>query len=383
LRLVVTGGGTGGHVYPALEVARLAAERGAELLYLGSLRGQEGKLCEQRGILFKGFPAEPLYSLRTARGWRSLSKLLQARKMARKHLIAARPDVVFSTGGYSAGPILAAARSLGIPFVIHDGNSVPGRAHRLFGRSAKAFLTTFFATERFYQDRPVIHTGQPIRKQLREASASRSVSLLKEAVLANALLEGEVAGSAGVSPAPELSEATILVLGGSQGSAYLNEAVPNAVAAIESRVKVLHVSGPTNFAETTARVKGLKIENYEVQPYLESDAIADAYCEADLVVCRSGTLLAELALFGLPSVLVPLPTSADNHQLHNAEEFRDMAAAIIAEQEPAPHANLARGIVSWLTDSAARQEAARKLKEWDVPDATERIVAQIEAGASH
>lgn len=357
MRLVVTGGGTGGHVYPALEVARLAGEHGAELLYLGSLRGQEAKLCEQRGILFKGFPSEPLYSLRTARGWKAVSRLLRARKMAKKYLEAAKADVVFSTGGYSAGPILAAARSLGVPYVIHDGNSVPGRANRMFGKQASAFLTTFFATERFYKDRPVIRTGQPIRKQLREAALT---------------------GSAGVSPA-QGGRATILVVGGSQGSAYLNEAVPTAVATMEIEVEVIHASGPTNFAETSARVKGLNLDNYRVEPYLDSDAMTDAYCRADLVVCRSGGTLAELALFGIPSVLVPLPTSADAHQLYNAVEFRDMGAATIAEQEPAPYSNMIAGVRHWLGDSARRGDASKKLREWDVPDATERIWAHIEA----
>jgi UDP-N-acetylglucosamine--N-acetylmuramyl-(pentapeptide) pyrophosphoryl-undecaprenol N-acetylglucosamine transferase len=382
LRLVVTGGGTGGHVYPALEVARLAGERGAELLYLGSLRGQEGKLCEQRGILFKGFPAEPLYSLRTARGWKSLSKLMGARKMAKAHLKAARPDVVFSTGGYSAGPVLAAAKALGIPYVIHDGNSVPGRANRMFGRGAKAFLTTFFATERLYTDRPVIRTGQPIRKQLRDAAQGRYSAAQSDIVLAEALLEGEVSGTAGVpTEHGTLEHATILVLGGSQGSAYLNEAVPTAVSAMEIVVNVIHASGPTNFAETSARVKGLSLDNYRVEPYLDSDAICDAYCQADLVVCRSGGTLAELAMFGLPSVLVPLPSSADDHQHHNAVEFEEMKAAVEAKQEPAPYSKTMNGIRWWLSNSKAREEARHRLKEWDVPDATERIVAHIEAAA--
>lgn len=355
MRLVVTGGGTGGHVYPALEVARLGKERGAELLYLGSLRGQEGKLCDERGILFKGFPSEPLFSLRSARGWKSLSKLMSARKMAKKHLATARPDVVFSTGGYSAGPVLAAAKAIGIPYVIHDGNSVPGRANRMFGKDAKAFLTTFFATERFYKDRPVTRTGQPIRKQLRDAAS--------EAVHAPA------------------ERQMILVLGGSQGSAYLNEAVPTAASEIGADVDFIHASGPTNFAETSARVKGLNIEHYRVEPYLDSEQIANAYAMADLVVCRSGSTLAELAMFGLPSVLVPLPTSAENHQLHNAREFEGMKAATIAEQESAPFAQTARAIVHWLESADARAEAARKLREWDVPDATERILAHVEAAA--
>jgi UDP-N-acetylglucosamine--N-acetylmuramyl-(pentapeptide) pyrophosphoryl-undecaprenol N-acetylglucosamine transferase len=382
LRLVVTGGGTGGHVYPALEVAWLASERGAEILYLGSLRGQEAKLCEERGIMFKGFPSEPLYSLRTARGWKAMSRLLSARKMAKRHLEAAKPDAVFSTGGYSAGPVLAAARSLGIPYVIHDGNSMPGRANRMFGRHAKAFLTVFFATERLYKDRPVVRTGQPIRKELRDAAVRDRSEALQSVVLANALAEGVpgVPLSFGQTELPA-DRALIMVLGGSQGSAYLNEAVPCAVAELDADVEVIHASGPTNFAETTARVKGLGLQNYRVESYLQADAMAEAYGRADLVVCRSGGTLAELALFGIPSVLVPLPTSADSHQLHNAVEFQEMGAAAIAEQESSPFSKTIVAIRGWLSDSSRREHAAKALKEWDVPDATEKIWAHIESAA--
>ena len=119
MRLIITGGGTGGHIYPALVVGRLAKDSGAELLYYGSLRGQESKACEELGIPFTGFASYPLYSLRTLRGIKALIKLQQARGKARQALRQSKPDVIFSTGGYSAGPIVAAARDLGIPYTIH------------------------------------------------------------------------------------------------------------------------------------------------------------------------------------------------------------------------------------------------------------------------
>lgn len=369
MRLVVTGGGTGGHVYPALEVARAAAGRGIEILYLGSIRGQEGKLCEERGLLFKGFGSEPLYSLKTARGWRSLSRILRARARVKKHLIAARPDVVFSTGGYSAAPVVAAARALRIPYVIHESNSIPGRTNRMFGRGAKSFLTVFHATERLYRDRPVVRTGQPIRSELREAAASRG-DLLNVA-LANALVEGEV--GPGVFP----NSGAIMVLGGSQGAAYLNMAVPSAIAEIDPDAEVIHVAGPTQYAETTARIKALNLPNYHVEPYLETDRIAQAYADSEIVIGRSGGALAEFALFGLPSVLVPLPTSADDHQRRNAEEFEGMGAALIAEQEPAPYPKLAEAIQRWRSGAMDRRQAVESLRGWNVPDATDRIVAKI------
>lgn len=355
LRLVVTGGGTGGHVYPALEVARFAAEQEAEILYLGSNRGQEGKACAERGVLFQGFPSEPLYSLKSARGWKSLMKLLKARSLAGRALKRYDPDAVFSTGGYSAGPVVAAARKLGIPYCIHESNSVPGRANLMFAREAAAFTVLFNSTEKYASGVQCVRVGQPIRHALREAVAGRK-------------------------PEPGM----VLVVGGSQGSEYLNGAVPRAAKSEAlAGTTFLHASGPKNFESTYRMVESLGIaDRYKVVPYLETAQLLEAYQKATLVVARSGGTLAELAMFGLPSVLVPLPTSAGNHQLHNAEEFVEMHAATLVPQNQATPEALAEAISGWIDNSDRCAAAAVALKAWDVPDATERIYSLIaQAGA--
>jgi len=350
LQLVVTGGGTGGHVYPALEVARYATGQGAEIVYLGSLRGQEGKACADRGIRFEGFPSEPLYSLKSARGWQALLKLIQARSLAKKSLRRLDPDVVFSTGGYSAGPVVAAARSLGIPYCIHEANSVPGRSNLMFAREASAFTTVFKSTPKYAPGLECSRVGQPIRQELRDVVASRAPS-----------------------------EPTVLVIGGSQGSEFLNGSVPRAATAENLQgVNFIHASGPKNFETTYRLVESLGLgERYRVAPYLETEQMVEAYQKATLVVGRSGGTLAELAMFGLPSVLVPLPTSAGDHQLHNAEEFVEMSAATLLRQDHATPEQIAEAIFGWVDDSARRSSAEVALKAWDVPDATARIYAVI------
>jgi UDP-N-acetylglucosamine--N-acetylmuramyl-(pentapeptide) pyrophosphoryl-undecaprenol N-acetylglucosamine transferase len=149
---------------------------------------------------------------------------------------------------------------------------------------------------------------------------------------------------------------------------------------------VLHAAGPAQFDQTLARVAELALHNYEVKPYLESAAMAKGYAEADIVIARSGGTLAELAMFGLPSILVPLPTSADDHQLHNAEEFAAMNAATVLRQTNgrgdvpvASPQSIAEAVASWLGDGEKRNSARKNLHEWDIPDATERIVKLIEA----
>lgn len=355
MKLVVTGGGTGGHIYPALEVARLAKERGAEIFYLGSLRGQEGQICGKLGISFQGFPSEPLYSLKTARGVKGLAKLLQARMLASKALKQLRPDVVFSTGGYSAGPVVSAARKLGIPYNIHSADSIPARSSRIYAKEAFAFTCTFRSTAANTPEVKCTRTGQPIRKDLREAAQQPRLDSLP----------------------------TVLVVGGSQGSEFLNTVVPKAIQHLgRTDLRVIHAAGPKNIERTQQRLNELVLgPSYHAVPYLETEELVNAYRSATLVVARSGGTLAELALFGLPSVLIPLPSAAADHQWHNAQEFAEMKAATVLRESEASESKISQAIAAWLDSSEDRRTALTALREWDCPDATERIVELIEQAA--
>ncbi len=345
MRIVITGGGTGGHIYPALEVGRLAQEEGHKIYYFGSFRGQEEKIVGDLGIPFTGFASEPLGNLRTIKGLKSLVAMQRARASARVALKKTKPNVVFSTGGYSAGPVVAAAKDLKIPYVLHTSDSVPARSSSAFAKEAYAFTCTFHSTEEFMAEFNVIRTGQPIRKELRQ-------------------------GAAGAKSGQQL----VLVLGGSQGSQFLNEKVPLAAALKGFQTQVLHVCGPKNLESTKKIVSDLKIgDRYQVEPFLNAQAMIDAYLRATIVVARSGGTLAELALFGLPSVLIPLPSSAHNHQFHNAMEFVNMNAATLLTQADLTPETLMASISGWLRNGGRREVASRNLKRWDVPDATERI----------
>ena len=353
MRLVVTGGGTGGHIYPALEVGRLVVENGAVLHYFGSLRGQEQKITANLGISFQGFPSEPLYSVRTLRGLKAAVNLQRARLMARKALKLTAPDVVFSTGGYSAGPVVAAARDLGIPYTIHTADSVPARSSRMFAKQAAAFSCTFRSTIDRMPDISVVRTGQPIRKALRQAAQF-------------------------IEDKPPM----VLVVGGSQGSKFLNENVPQMAIVGGFDVRVLHLTGLANIESTRKFVSGLGIsDRYEVVPFLNADEMTEAYLHSTVVIGRSGGTLAELALFGLPSVLVPLPDSANNHQFHNAMEFVGMGAATLMPQAEITPETLHQSVMAWVGNSERRNAAREVLSKWDVPDATERIVELINQAA--
>ena len=353
MRLVITGGGTGGHIYPALVVGQVASDHGADILYYGSIRGQESKICGERSIPFTAFPSEPLYSIRTIRGLKALVMLQRSRGMAKKALRLSRPDVVFSTGGYSAGPVVAAARDLGIPYTIHTADSIPARSSSMFANKAAAFTCTFRSTLDLMQGQNMVRTGQPIRRELRAAAQRKREP-----------------------------EELVFVVGGSQGSAFLNETVPQAARQMPGTTRFLHACGPDHLKSTSERVDKLELgERYRVVPYLQTDQMVDAYCKAKVVVARSGGTVAELALFGLPSVLVPLPNSANDHQAHNAEEFVKMNAATLLKQSEASPEALAAGISAWMTHPEKCLAASQALQEWDVPDAAERIYQLIQGAA--
>ena len=353
MRVVVTGGGTGGHVYPALEICRIAQEE-ADLLYIGSLRGMEMDACADRGINAFGLDSGPVYNPLSIGGAKALFKLWLASFEAKKKLTQYKPDVVFSTGGYSSAPVMKAAKELGIPMAIHACDTIPGRSLRMFAKEAKVVTSTFRATARALPGCNVVRTGHPIRHELREALQHRQ---------------------------PE--EKYVLVLGGSGGAKFLNEVMPLVSPQLEG-AKILHSAGKGQYDQFKHLVDG--VPNYDMRPYLESDVLADAYRRASLIIARSGSGISEYAMARIPSILVPLPSSADDHQFHNAKEFESFGGASLLTQDvregeiQATPESIAREIREWFADETGHAE--RGLSDWDTPGATIQIWNEIKRAAT-
>lgn len=354
MRLVVTGGGTGGHVFPALELARRGRDEGAEAHFFGSLRGQEAAACRGEGLPFRGFPSGPLYSLATVRGWRGAIGIARARAGARRELAKLKPDVVFSSGGYSSAPVVSAALALGIPVVMLVLDAVPARSNLMFARRCHAVATTFFASEKFLEGCRVVRTGAPIRRELRRiADGPHGRELLP----------------------------LVLVTGGSQGAQALNEAALGAATRMYGlALNWLHVTGKANFESVFASFEKLGLKGaYEPKAFLEAEEMGQAYGRAAVAVTRGGAgTLSELAAFRLPAVVVPLPSAHAQHQLHNAREFAEMGAVTLLVQSELHPATLERELKDWLDDEPRMERAAQAMAEWDAPDATERIWKLVE-----
>lgn len=355
MRLVVTGGGTGGHVFPAIEVGLGARERGCDVLYLGSLRGIEGKQAGQAGIPFRGFPSEPLYRLASPRGIRSALRMAVALSQARKALEAAKTERVFSSGGYASAPVVQAARRLGIPYVLHEQNSVPGRTNVMLSSGAEAVCTVFEATERHFPRARVVRTGMPVRSAFRASGQGRLPS----------------------AHSIELAAPIVLVVGGSQGSIALNDvAVATAVRMATTPVHWLHLTGTTHYESSRASLERMAVDApYEIRAYLDESDMASAMFSAHLVVCRSGAgTMAELAALRKPSVLVPYPHAFGDHQTANAREFERIGAADLLPQVDMSATTLEARIQAWLDDPSRVRAAERALAQWDRPDAIERTL---------
>jgi UDP-N-acetylglucosamine--N-acetylmuramyl-(pentapeptide) pyrophosphoryl-undecaprenol N-acetylglucosamine transferase len=350
--LVVTGGGTGGHIYPTLAVAAAAAADGATIRYLGSYRGQERAICKASNIEFKSFDAQPIYSMKTPAGWLSAIRLVRASSDARRYLRKNRPELVFSTGGYSAAPVVSAARSLRIPYVIHESNSVPGRSNAMFVKASRFFTCTFEATKSVIPKAE--RTGQPVRKELRVAANKQRTE-------------------------PATSRDVVLGIGGSQGSTFLNKTLIEAAKDFsKKRCRFVLAAGRNNFMEVQQTLSSPEApDNFKAVTYLELPDLVDTYGKTVIAVGRSGGTVAEMAMFGLPSVLIPLPTAFANHQMINAQEMERIGGAVVLDQAKTSGKELANAIRYWLESPEKREAARTSLQEWDIPDATERIYSKL------
>ena len=284
-----------------------------------------------------------------------LAKCLQ---LTRKALRASNPDVLFSTGGYASAPVAMSARKLGIPYVLHEQNTVPGRTNRILSRGAHCVATVFRRGGEHFLGATVIRTGMPIRQELRSSAQ----------------------GTLGVGQALPADYPVLLVMGGSQGAEAINDAaLATAIRMARTEAQWLHVTGPSLFESTIRSKDRLGVQShYEIKAYLEAEDMASALFASTLALCRSGAgTLAELAAFRKPSILIPYPHAFGNHQFVNAKEFEEIGATLLLEQKNLQPSDLEARIMLWLSDAERIHQAQIALSEWDIPDAVDRIIGLL------
>jgi UDP-N-acetylglucosamine--N-acetylmuramyl-(pentapeptide) pyrophosphoryl-undecaprenol N-acetylglucosamine transferase len=306
MRVLIAGGGTGGHLFPALAVASELKQRGAEVLFVGTKAGVEARIVPQQGfpivfISVAGFKRGQVFSNLTFPG-KVLKSLLESRTIIRRF----RPQAALGTGGYVCGPVMLMARLAGVPFLLQEQNSYPGVTTRILARFARqVFLNFEEATRYFPQGTRWQHVGNPVRP---------GFSLMdKQAAMKQWLLN------------PDLP--TLFVFGGSQGAQSLNRAVTQVLGELGSHCNLIWSRGQKDPSPVQGWTgPGVLV----VKPFI--DDMPTAYAASDLAICRSGAMtLSELQVAALPAILVPFPHAAADHQKHNALSFAAKGGATVIE----------------------------------------------------
>lgn len=361
LRVFFSGGGTGGHLYPGLAIARALVARvpNVQPLFIGAQRGIERHVLPTTEFPHLLLPLHPFYRAAPWRNVRTVAGFVSALRAIEREAARAFPALVVGTGGYAAGAALLWARMRGVRTVVHDCDAFPGKVTR-WGAS-KAALVSLGFPEAMARIAPAarahaIAAGNPIAPPPQDEQARRT---MREATRARY----------GVAP----HERLVLVVGGSQGSVAMNEAV--AAWCMQGLPPHVHLLWATGRAHAE-RYAHLASRHIHVEPYLAP--IADAYAAADVAVARAGAMsLAELAAWGVPAVLIPLPTAAHDHQTHNARSMAEAGAALHLPQAQLTGDALARTIHDLLEDDARRGRMAAAARARSVPDAAARIADAI------
>ena len=349
---VMTGGGTGGHVIPALAVARELRLRGHNVRFIGTQRGIEAKLVPASDFPIEWIVIGGLNRVGLVKTMESLAELPLSIWQAARVLDRARPAAVFSMGGYVAGPVLIAALWKRIPVVAMEPNAIPGFTHRKLARFVARALVSFPETAEWFPGRATEITGLPVREKFFE-----------------------------IPPKMREDVVTILITGGSQGSRTLNRAAEESwpLWPKDRKIRLVHQTGPKPFDEIEARFRHAGVDG-EVQPFLHD--MAEAFAQADIIVSRAGAgAVSELAAAGKPSILIPLPTASDDHQLRNAEAFEHAGAARLVKDADWSGHRLVSEVLSLLDERGRLEKMSAAARAFAKPDAARRAADVLESFA--
>lgn len=345
---VMAGGGTGGHVIPALAVARELRERGHAVRFVGTERGIESKLVPASNFPIEWIQIGGLNRVGLVRTLDTLVELPWSIWQAGRILDRARPSAVFSTGGFVAGPVLLAALWKRIPVVIMEPNAVPGFTHRKLARFIARALVSFPRTAEWFPDGRAEVTGLPVRPEFFSIPSK-----------------------------PRGSQLVILITGGSQGSRTLNRAAEESWPLWRGDVRLIHQTGRAAFEALAPKFKVAGVQG-DIQPFLED--MPAAFAGADVIVSRSGMgAVSELAAAGKPSILIPLPTASDQHQLRNAELMAEAGAARLIPDAEWNGTRFVEEIRSMTSDPDVLLRMGQAAREFGKPGAARRAAEVLES----
>lgn len=307
-KIMITAGGTGGHIFPGLAVAQSFIQQGESVVWVGTVHGLETKLVPNDNIRLLTIPMQGLRGKGVVRllkaPWLITRAVLASYKMIKQE----KPDVILGMGGYVSGPVGIAARICNVPLVLHEQNAIAGMANKMLSHLASGICESF--PETFPASKKVTYCGNPVRPAITTLAGKKVGNLLNTT-----------------------RSLRVLILGGSQGAHAINKIIPAMVARFQApnNIQVWHQTGAHDYEIVKEAYTKLNLQSTKIEPFIHD--MATAYEWADLVVCRAGaTTVAELAVIGLPAIFIPAPQAVDDHQTANANSLVKHGAAVILPQ---------------------------------------------------
>ncbi|MFT5699688.1 MAG: UDP-N-acetylglucosamine--N-acetylmuramyl-(pentapeptide) pyrophosphoryl-undecaprenol N-acetylglucosamine transferase [Desulforhopalus sp.] len=353
IRLLLTGGGTGGHLFPAVATAQEFEKQypNTEVLFVGTNRKVDTKSLANYGYASKTIDCHGVKGKNPYQLLKAIVTLPRAYMQALKVIREFGPDIIVGVGGYVTGPVVSAAKTMGIPAVIHEQNSVPGLANRKLGAIVDRVCLSLPGSGKLFDQRKVVYTGNPVRADI--------LKLAKR------------------NDQKSSSKKTILVLGGSQGAQAINELIPKMAGMLDREVatslKIIHQTGDKDVEGVRRAYKDNNIEA-QVEPFFRE--MNSVYKEADLVISRAGaTTLAEISVLGKPAILIPYPYAADNHQEKNGDYYVQGGGAVQFVQKTLSAERLVEAVTTLLNDPEKLTKMSAAMRKLSFPDAAERIVS--------
>ncbi|MBK8147879.1 MAG: undecaprenyldiphospho-muramoylpentapeptide beta-N-acetylglucosaminyltransferase [Acidobacteria bacterium] len=352
MRVLIAAGGTGGHIYPGIAVANEIVRRdeSSKVLFVGTARGLETKIVPENGFQLSLINSAGLKNVGFAGKLKGLLILPKSFLEARTIIREFRPDVVVGAGGYVSGPVLLMAALQRIPTLVMDSNALPGFTNRRLAPFIRKAALTFDEALPYFGKKGVV-TGNPVRREFFD-----------------------------IEPKTRGEKVNVLIFGGSQGSRAINNAMVDALDSLPpDRLTITHQTGETDFESVRQRYEGTPFPDADVRAYITN--MVDEFAKADVVICRAGaTTCAELAAAGKASIMIPLPTAADDHQRKNAEALVRAGAARMVLQSELTGESLSKTLLDLIGDSdaiGAMEAAARKLGRRDAAEAAVDLMEEM------
>ena len=355
MKVIIAAGGTGGHIYPGIAVAKEILRRNQEskVLFVGTSRGLETKIVPANGFELSLINSAGLKNVGFVGKLKGLFILPKSFLEARRIIKSFQPDVVVGAGGYVSGPVLLMASLMRFPTLVMDSNALPGFTNRRLAPFVTKAALTFEEALPYFGEKGIV-TGNPVRKEFFE-----------------------------IAPKPRDEKTNLLIFGGSQGARAINNAMADALEFLpRERLNVTHQTGEGDFENIRELYNRAGWGDSDVRPYISN--MVDEFAKTDLIICRAGaTSCAEIAAAGKAAIMIPLPTAADDHQRKNAEALQSAGAARMILQRDLSAENLAQKIMNLINspeEISAMETAAKKLARADAAEATMNLIEDLAKG---